>query len=95
MADVKKSIQLSRKIPANMKEKIIKLCASNSSYSNGIVKGLIKPTGFNKITSKAKGVSLGADKDGFFVHTHRARSKSYKNPLKITKKWIDWIESTG
>ncbi len=95
MGNAKKSIQLSRKIPANLKEKIIKLCATNSYYSNGIVKGLIKPTGFNKISSKATGVSLGADKDGFFVYTHRARSKSYKNPLKISKKWIDWIESTG
>jgi hypothetical protein len=38
---------------------------------------------------------MGADKDGFFVYTHRARCKSFSSPLKITKKCIDFIESTG
>jgi hypothetical protein len=38
---------------------------------------------------------MGADKNGFFVYTHRGRCKSKMNPLKITKKEIDWVESTG
>ncbi len=93
--DVRKSIQLSRKIPAKMKEEILKYVTSSSRYNNGRVFGLNKPSGMGKISSKVIGCSMGADKDGFFVYTHRARSKSYANPLKITKKWIDFIESTG
>jgi len=40
-------------------------------------------------------VDLGADKDGFFVSTHRARSKSYLEIDKIPQKDIKFIESTG
>lgn len=41
------------------------------------------------------GVSLGADKDGFFVFTHRARSKSHKTIETIPDKDIKFIETTG
>ncbi len=41
------------------------------------------------------GVSLGKDKDGFFVYTHRARSASYPTPHKIPKSKIKFIETTG
>lgn len=41
------------------------------------------------------GVSLKKDKDGFFVHTHRARSDSYPSPEKIPDGRIDFIRSTG
>ena len=44
---------------------------------------------------KAKGVTLAKDKDGFFVYTHRARSKSYKGIMTIPTKVVDYIESTG
>jgi hypothetical protein len=47
------------------------------------------------ISVKINGCSLGADKNGFFVYTHRARCKSFPTPLKITKKCIDFIDSTG
>ena len=93
--DVKKQVQSSRKIPAKMKEEILKYVTSSSRYNNGRVFGLAKPLGMTKISSKISGCSMGADKDGFFVHTHRARSKSFATPLKITKKAIDFIESTG
>jgi hypothetical protein len=93
--DVRKSIQLSRKIPAKMKEEILNYVTSSSRYNNGRVFGLVKPSAMFKISSKISGVSMGADKDGFFVYTHRARSKSFSTPLKITKKAIDSIESTG
>ena len=42
-----------------------------------------------------KGVSLGADKDGFYVYTHRAASKRYKEIEDIPQKDINFIESTG
>lgn len=41
------------------------------------------------------GVSLARDADGVFVHTHRARSKSYPAADKIPKKVVDFIDSTG
>jgi hypothetical protein len=42
-----------------------------------------------------KGVSLDKDDDGFFVKTHRARSKSYPTAEDIPQKDVDFIESTG
>ena len=95
MADAKKSLALSRKIPIEMKELIGKYLTTSSRYKDGMVFGLKKPDGFSKISSKSSGVSFGANKDGFFVYTHRARCKAHKDPLKITKKEIDFIESTG
>jgi hypothetical protein len=38
---------------------------------------------------------MGIDKDGYFIHTHRARSKSYETPEKISVKDIKFIDSTG
>ena len=58
-------------------------------YYNGTVSRLNSPE------LEKQGVSLGADKNGFFVFTHRARSKSYDTVEKITKKDIKFIESTG
>lgn len=41
------------------------------------------------------GFSMGIDKDGYFIHTHRSRSKSYESPDKIPVKDIKFIDSTG
>jgi len=41
------------------------------------------------------GFSMGIDKNGYFIHTHRARSKSYESPDKIPVKDIKFIDSTG
>jgi peptidoglycan hydrolase-like protein with peptidoglycan-binding domain len=40
-------------------------------------------------------VSLKRDKDGVFVHTHRARSKSYPSVATIPESAVRYIESTG
>lgn len=40
-------------------------------------------------------VSLKRDKGGLFVHTHRARSKSFKTVAAIPKTVVRFIESTG
>jgi hypothetical protein len=93
--DVKKSLALSRKIPTKMKELIEKYLTASSRYKNGIITGLRKPDGMGNISKKISGVSMGADAKGFFVYTHRARCGSHVDPLKITKKEIDFIESTG
>lgn len=54
-----------------------------------------KPKEFLDKTQKSRGVTLAKDKDGFFCYTHRARSKSKKTIAGITKKEIEFIESTG
>jgi hypothetical protein len=41
------------------------------------------------------GFDMGIDKDGYYIHTHRARSKSYQSPEKISIKDIKFIDSTG
>ena len=48
-----------------------------------------------ELQTKMDGVSLGKDKDGYFVYTHRARSKSYKTPNLIPDSKIKFIETTG
>lgn len=89
------SLDRSRKIPKVMKEKIRPLLLSSSTYNNGMVFGLKMPPEVKKKSKKHKGVSFGANKSGFFVYTHRARCKSKSTPGRITKKEIDFIESTG
>lgn len=91
--DVKKSLSLSKSIGKEMKEKIGEYLGGGSTYhKGGRLHGLTKP----KIKGKSfSGVSLGADKDGFYVYTHRAASKRYKSPDKISQKDIKFIESTG
>jgi len=88
-------LSLSRKIPQAMKDKIAKYMTSSSKVKNGFVTGLRKPPELMKTSRKAKGVSFGANGQGFFVYTHRARSKSKSTPKGITAKEINFIESTG
>ena len=47
------------------------------------------------IKDKLDGVSLKRDKDGYYVATHRWRSKSYAKPEDITLRDIKFGESTG
>lgn len=49
----------------------------------------------NHLKNKMAGVSLKKDKNGYFVMTHRARSKSYKTIDSIPDKDIKFIDSTG
>ncbi len=48
-----------------------------------------------RLEGLSSGFSMGLDKDGWFIHTHRARSESREDPAKFTKKEIKWISSTG
>ena len=84
--DVKGKVERSKKL-GDMKDKILPLVTNNSQYNNGRVFDL---SGFSKY-----GCSLGADKNGFFCYTDRARSKSYPEVDKIPKSKINFIESTG
>ena len=76
--------------------KIVQYQINGSRYrTGGKVYELNKPQAFRDKTNKTSGVSLGADKNGFFVFTHRARSDSYESPEKIPIKDINFIDSTG
>lgn len=44
---------------------------------------------------KKYGVGIGKDDDGYFAHTHRARSKSYPSKNDIPIKDLKFIKSTG
>lgn len=94
--DVKNSLMISKSISAEMKEKILKYLTSGSTYKEGgYLHGLSKPKELTDKSPKVDGVSMGADKNGFFVYTHRARSGSHTEPGKIPVKEINFIESTG
>ena len=77
----------SRNAPSN-KKKIFGETVSR--IKNGVGYG-VRPKG----RVKGRGVSLGVDKNGYFVYTHRARSKSYKSEDSIPLSKIKFIESTG
>ena len=91
--DIVGKIERSRKLPKEIKEKILPLVIKGETeYINGRVRRLKIP----KIKGKSfYGVDLGCDKNGFFVMTHRAASKRYKNIENIPKKDIAFIKSTG
>ncbi len=89
--DIEKKIQNSKKLPREMKEEIIKRIIKSEYGTRYSKKGVVT----NLKGSPGKGCSLGADKDGWFVFTHRARSKSKPSIDKIPKKDIKFIESTG
>jgi len=92
----KDSLMKSKSIDNEMKELISKYMLGGSSYhEGGRVHGLKIPHELREKSNKIKGVSMGADKNGFYVYTHRARSKSHPTPDKITAKEINFIESTG
>ncbi|NJD76936.1 MAG: hypothetical protein FIB08_07565 [Candidatus Methanoperedens sp.] len=46
-------------------------------------------------TFQERGFSISKDKNGYFIHTHRCRSKSYKSLSRIPAKVIKFIKSTG
>jgi hypothetical protein len=50
---------------------------------------------YPRTSGRYRGVAIGRDKDGFFVFTHRTRSKSYPSLDKIPEKVITWVASTG
>lgn len=64
----------------------------NESKKKKSFENVAKP---DDLKTKMDGVSLGKDKNGYFVYTHRARCKSYPTPHKIPVSKIKFIETTG
>jgi hypothetical protein len=90
--NIEDKIKNSKKLPAEMKEKILPLVVKSGIHGTRYKEG---GKVFGLKYNKSNGCDLGADKNGFFVFTHRARSKSYPEINKIPQKDIKFIESTG
>ena len=93
------AIKKSRNLPEEYKDIAIELMKEYSHYyPKGCVTELnLHPDLFKKLKENGweDGFSMGVDKDGYFIHTHRARSKSHKSPTDFTKKEVDRTESSG
>lgn len=96
--EIQSKIKNLHKLSKEYKDAVMNLVEFGTRANNGIVTGL---TLDDKLKKKIKdgeypsGYSMGVDKNGFFVHTHRARSKSYESPEKIPAKDLKFIDSTG
>jgi len=95
MSEIKKQVLRARGISDPMKDKILKYLTSSTEYNTGLIKPLRKEEKFISKTKKSSGVSVGGDKKGFYVYTHRSRSNSYPTQLEIPKEVIEKIEATG
>jgi hypothetical protein len=96
--DIKDTIKNLHKISKEQKDVALKLLKSYTKAGKGKITGLeLHPDLENKIKKGGypSGYDMGIDKDGYFIHTHRARSKSHENPDGITAKEMKFIDSTG
>lgn len=91
--DVKSSINNSRSLDKDMKEKILKYISKDSYYDGGAVFSLSIPSDLRK--KHTVGYRLGADNKGFFIYTHRSGSDRYDEPNKIPVSVIKRVNSTG
>ena len=67
-----------------------KISKTDKEYLNAEERQIVKDAfGDNLECSFAK------DKDGYYCHTHRARSDSYKRIQDIPKAKVEFIGSTG
>jgi len=95
---IEKSIKYLKGISKELKEVAVSLCKEYSRAKNGIISGLNLHPDLKKKISKGNypnGFDMGIDKNGYFIHTHRGRSKSHEKPDGITAKEIKFIDSTG
>jgi ATP-dependent exoDNAse (exonuclease V) alpha subunit len=96
--DIKDTIKNLHKISKEQKDIAISLLNSYTKAGKGKITGLeLHPDLKNKIKEGGypSGYDMGIDKDGYFIHTHRARSKSHEKPSGITAKEMKFIDSTG
>lgn len=91
-------VKKSRKLNQELKDFAISHLKSYSTYNSGVVTELNLHSNLKKKIREKElpsGFSMGVDKNGYFIHTHRARSKSFKKPESITIKAIKFIDGTG
>jgi ATP-dependent exoDNAse (exonuclease V) alpha subunit len=96
--DIKDTIKNLHKISKENKEVALNLLNSYTKAGKGKITGLQLHTDLKKKIKKGgypSGYDMGIDKDGYFIHTHRGRSKSHEKPSGITAKEMKFIDSTG
>lgn len=96
--DIKDKIKNLHKVSKEQKEVALTLLNSYTKASKGKITGLeLHPELKKKIKEGGypSGYDMGIDKDGYFIHTHRGRSKSHESPSGITAKEMKFIDSTG
>lgn len=96
--DIKDVILGLRGIPKERKEEALTLLKNYTKAGKSKITGLnLHPDLRKKISENdyPDGFDMGIDKNGYFIHTHRARSKSHEIPSQITAKEIRFIDSTG
>ena len=98
LVEIKKHIKNARGITDENKEWALNNFKSYTEVKKSKIFGLeLHPELKQKIKEKSlpNGFDMGIDKNGYFIHTHRARSKSHEKPNGITEKEIKFIDSTG
>jgi predicted GNAT family acetyltransferase len=96
--DIKDKIKYVRGVSDELKDFAMNHLERYTNAAKGRISGLqLHPDLKKKIKEKGlpDGFSMGVDKDGYYIHTHRARSKSYEKPDAINIKDIKFIDSTG
>ena len=96
--DIKDVILGLRGISKERKEEALTLLKSYTKAGKSKITGLNLHSDLRKKISEngyPSGFDMGIDKNGYFIHTHRARSKSHETPSSITAKEIKFINSTG
>lgn len=95
---IKDKIKYVRGVSDELKDFALSHLETYTNAAKGRISGLkLHPDLKKKIKEKGlpDGFSMGVDKDGYYIHTHRARSKSYEKPDAISVKDIKFIDSTG
>ncbi len=96
--DIKKTINNLHGLSKEFKEIACNYVKSGTRAGKGKVSGLSLHKDLKKkieVNELPSGFDMGIDKNGYYVHTHRARSKSHMNPGNISIKEIKFIDSTG
>ena len=98
ISQIKQKIMNLHNLPKELKEVAVGLVKSYTTAKNGKVFSLdLHPDLIKKIKEKdlPSGFDMGISKDGYCIHTHRARGKFYETPDKIPVSEIKFIDSTG
>lgn len=97
--EIKKKIKYVRGLSDECREYAMN---NHSQWINDVGSGKVKELSVHPdLIKKAKdagievGFSMGVDKDGYYIHTHRARSKSKQKPDAFTQKEMKSVNSTG
>ena len=95
---IQNSIKYLHNLPTEYKEFALEHLKSYTKAKNGKITSLELPEDFKNRLKKENlpdGFDMGVDKNGYFIHTHRARNKSKENYMTISIKDIKFIDSTG